>query len=185
VTAVAPQALPLWKRWIAQAWLPVAFVFAFFALWEGGIHLFHIERYILPAPSKIFVQFVNNFSRIAWYTLVTGGEALAGFLVAIALGVPLALVIAFSSTLRRTLYPGAVTLEMVPKIAFAPVFVTWFGFGVQPKIFIVFLVCFFPILLNGILAFTSLSEDLGRLCRSTGASRRPCRSSSSASRAPR
>ena len=60
-------------------------------------------------------------------------------------------------------------LEMVPKIVFAPIFVTWFGFGFLPKILIVFLVCFFPILLNGILAFTSLSEDLGRFCRSTGA----------------
>ena len=58
---------------------------------------------------------------------------------------------------------------MVPKIAFAPIFVTWFGFGFLPKILIVFLVCFFPILLNGILAFTSLSVELARFCRSTGA----------------
>jgi NitT/TauT family transport system permease protein len=67
------------------------------------------------------------------------------------------------------IYPAAVTLEMLPKIAFAPLFVTWFGFGYLPKVTIVFLVCFFPILLNGILAFTSLSEELGRFCRSTSA----------------
>ena len=58
---------------------------------------------------------------------------------------------------------------MVPKIAFAPLFVTWFGFGYLPKLIIVFLVCFFPILLNGILAFSSLPVELGRLCLSTGA----------------
>jgi NitT/TauT family transport system permease protein len=57
----------------------------------------------------------------------------------------------------------------VPKIAFAPLFVTWFGFGTMPKVIIVFMVCFFPILLNGILAFTSLSLELSRFCRSTGA----------------
>jgi NitT/TauT family transport system permease protein len=57
----------------------------------------------------------------------------------------------------------------VPKIVFAPIFVTWFGFGFLPKILIVFLVCFFPILLNGILAFTSLPVELERFCRSTGA----------------
>jgi NitT/TauT family transport system permease protein len=157
-------------RWLEEAWLPVVFAVAVFALWEAAVHLFAIKLYILPPPSKIFVQFVRHFDRIWEYTLVTAWESVAGFLLAIVVGVPLALLVAFSPVLRRTLYPGAVTLEMVPKIAFAPVFVTWFGFGVQPKILIVFLVCFFPILLNGILAFTSLSEDLGRFCRSTGAS---------------
>jgi NitT/TauT family transport system permease protein len=60
-------------------------------------------------------------------------------------------------------------LEMVPKIAFAPLFVTWFGFGFFPKMIIVFLVCFFPILLNGILGFTSLSQEMTYFSRSTGA----------------
>src|SRR5262249_8012669 len=91
------------------------------------------------------------------------------FAVAILLGVPLSMFVAFSPLLRRTFYPLAVTLEMVPKIVFAPIFVTWFGFGFLPKILIVFLVCFFPILLNGILAFTSLSIELTRFCLSTGA----------------
>jgi NitT/TauT family transport system permease protein len=62
-----------------------------------------------------------------------------------------------------------VALEMVPKIAFAPLFVVWFGFGFMPKMIIVFLVCFFPILLNGILGFTSLSQEMGHFSRSTGA----------------
>jgi len=92
-----------------------------------------------------------------------------GFGVSILLGVPLSMLVAFSPLMRRTFYPQAVTLEMVPKIVFAPIFVTWFGFGFLPKILIVFLVCFFPILLNGILAFTSLSLDLTRFCLSTGA----------------
>jgi NitT/TauT family transport system permease protein len=115
-------------------------------------------------------QLWRNLPRIAEYTLVTGGETLGGFLLAVLLGVPLALAVAFSPLLRQTLYPAAVTLEMVPKIAFAPLFVTWFGFGYLPKLIIVFLVCFFPILLNGILAFGSLPVELRRLCASTGAS---------------
>ena len=91
--------------------------------------------------------------------------------VAVAIGVPMAMAVAFSAVLRRTFYPLAVALEMVPKIAFAPLFVTWFGFGIAPKVIIVFLVCFFPILLNGILAFSSLPAELGRLALSTGAGR--------------
>ena len=58
---------------------------------------------------------------------------------------------------------------MTPKIAFAPLFISWLGFGLLPKVIIVFLVCFFPIVLNAILAFGSLSEELTRFCRATGA----------------
>ena len=148
---------------------PFLFAVALVAAWELAVAVFDIPLYIVPPPSEIAVQYVRNIGRIWEYTLVTGMETVAGFAVAILLGVPLALMVAFSSFLRRTLYPLAVTLEMVPKIVFAPIFVTWFGFGFTPKILIVFLVCFFPILLNGILAFTSLSQELGRFCLSTGA----------------
>jgi NitT/TauT family transport system permease protein len=59
---------------------------------------------------------------------------------------------------------------MTPKIAFAPLFISWLGFGLLPKVIIVFLVCFFPVVLNAILAFSSLSEELTRFLRATGAS---------------
>src|SRR5262249_25388090 len=81
----------------------------------------------------------------------------------------LGLAIAFSPLLRRTVYPLLVSLEMVPKIAFAPLFISWLGFGLLPKVIIVFLVCFFPIVLNAIAGFLSLSEELTRFGRSTGA----------------
>ncbi|MFO1055626.1 MAG: ABC transporter permease [Dongiaceae bacterium] len=154
---------------VVEIGTPVLFGLALFALWEGAVRLFRIPLYIVPPPSDIVVQFVEKFPRIWEYTLVTGMEALVGFFVSILVAVPLSLMVAFSPLLRRTLYPFAVAMEMVPKIAFAPIFVTWFGFGFMPKIIIVYLVCFFPILLNGILAFTSLSVELGRLCQSTGA----------------
>ncbi len=155
--------------WLAEAWLPLAFAVGFFLLWEAIVRGFGVPRYILPAPSRIFYEFFLNWPRIWQYTLVTGGETLAGFTIAILASVPLALLTAFSGTMRRTFYPAAVTLEMVPKIAFAPLFVTWLGFGYLPKVIIVFLVCFFPILLNGVLAFASLPVDLGRFALSTGA----------------
>jgi NitT/TauT family transport system permease protein len=150
---------------------PILFGIALVAAWEAAVRLFHIPLYIVPPPSDIAEQYGRNINRIWQYTLVTGTETIVGFAVAIALGIPLGVLVAFSMFLRRTFYPLAVTLEMVPKIVFAPIFVTWFGFGFLPKILIVFLVCFFPILLNGILAFTSLPVELERFCRSTGAGR--------------
>jgi NitT/TauT family transport system permease protein len=148
---------------------PFLFGLSLVALWEGAVRLFHIPLYIIPPPSLILVEFAHHFQRIWYYTLVTGMETVVGFAVALVLGIPLSLFVAFSPLLRRTFYPLAVTLEMVPKIVFAPIFVTWFGFGFLPKILVVYLVCFFPILLNGILAFTSLSVELTRFCQSTGA----------------
>jgi len=153
----------------AETATPIAFGIALFLLWEAVVDIFQIPLYIIPPPSMILVEYVRNFHRIWDYTLVTGGETLSGFAAALLLGVPLALFVAFSPFLRRTFYPLAVTLEMVPKIVFAPIFVTWFGFGFLPKILVVYLVCFFPILLNGILAFNSLSIELTRFCLSTGA----------------
>jgi NitT/TauT family transport system permease protein len=154
---------------LAEYLTPAIFGLSLIALWELAVRLFHIPLYIIPPPSLILVEYVRHFPRIWDYTLVTGMETLSGFAVSILLAVPLSMCVAFSPLLRRTFYPLAVTLEMVPKIVFAPIFVTWFGFGFLPKILIVFLVCFFPILLNGILAFTSLSVDLTRFCLSTGA----------------
>src|SRR5262249_61034293 len=74
-----------------------------------------------------------------------------------------------SPFLERPLYRSAVALEMVPKVAFGPIFVAWFGFGFPPNMIIVFMVCFFPILLNGMLAFRSLSMGLVHFSRATGA----------------
>jgi NitT/TauT family transport system permease protein len=159
-----------WRtRWHAFGGTTVASLILFFAAWEAVVDVLRIPRYIVPAPSAVFRQFIVHVPLIWKYTLVTGGETLIGFAIAVCIGVPLAMLVAFSKFLQRTLYPSAVTLEMIPKIAFAPLFVTWFGFGFLPKMIIVFMVCFFPILLDGILAFRSLSIELVTFSRSTGA----------------
>jgi NitT/TauT family transport system permease protein len=156
-------------RWLAQSWLAILFFVCFFVFWEFSIDLFKIPAYILNKPSEIVTRGWADVDRLLYYTAITGLEAIIGYAIAIALAVPLGLAIAFSSFLRRTIYPFFVSVEMVPKIAFAPLFISWLGFGLLPKVIIVFLVCFFPIVLNAILAFGSLPEELARFCRSTGA----------------
>ena len=164
---------PAWfeplARWAAKSWMFVAFFVCFFLFWEYAIDLFHVPRYILNKPSEIIIASRADFRRLLEYTYITGLEAIIGYVIAISVAVPLGLAIAFSSILRRTIYPFFVSIEMTPKIAFAPLFISWLGFGLLPKVIIVFLVCFFPIVLNAILAFSSLSEELERFCRSTGA----------------
>ena len=156
-------------RWLSRSWLAILFFVLFFGFWELSIGLFEIPPYILNRPSEIVTRGWADIDRLLYYTYVTGLETIIGYAIAIVIAVPLGLAIAFSSFLRRTIYPFFVSVEMVPKIAFAPLFISWLGFGFLPKIIIVFLVCFFPIVLNAILAFGSLPEELTRFCRSTGA----------------
>ena len=157
------------KAWLWDSKTTLLFVIFILIAWEGGVRLFDVPRYILPSLSSIFQEFIKHIDLILEYTIVTGIETLVGFMLAVVIGIPLAMLVGFSRILRQTFYPTAVALEMVPKIAFAPLFVVWFGFGFIPKMIIVFLVCFFPILLNGILGFTSLSPEMGHFGRSTGA----------------
>ena len=155
--------------WLGEAYLPLLTGVFFFILWEALIHLLKVPRYILPAPSAVFLEFVQHFRLIWFHTLVTANETFVGYIIAIVLGIPLSIFVAFSETLRRTFYAAAVTLGMVPTIAFAPLFVVWFGFSFASKMLVVFWVCFFPILINGIFGFISLSDELRYFSLSTGA----------------
>ena len=155
---------------VGRSWMFILFFAAFFAAWELSVVLFDIPLYILTPPSLVVEKGWADLDRLLYYTWITGIETVTGFAISVVIGVPLGLAIAFSSVLRRTVYPFFVSLEMVPKIAFAPLFISWLGFGLLPKIIVVILVCFFPIVLNAILTFGSLSEELTRFCQSTGAS---------------
>jgi NitT/TauT family transport system permease protein len=157
------------RDWFEHSWMFVAFFVGFFLFWEYSVVWFDVPRYILVPPSTIVTKGWADIDRLLYYTWVTGVEVVLGYAVAVVLALPIGLAIAFSSILRRTVYPFLVCIEMVPKIAFAPLFISWLGFGLLPKVIIVFLVCFFPIVLNAILAFSSLPEELTRFARSTGA----------------
>jgi NitT/TauT family transport system permease protein len=164
------RALGRFSRRVLGAWPVLAFFAAFFLFWQYAIDWFGVPAYILPKPSVIVMKALPDLPRLLGDLRITALETVLGYAVALVVAVPLGLAIAFSSILRKTVYPFCVSIEMTPKIAFAPLFVSWLGFGIVPKIIIVFLVCFFPIVLNAVLAFGSLSEELTGFVRATGAS---------------
>lgn len=157
--------------WLGEVYLPLLTGVFFFVLWEALIHLLKVPRYILPAPSAVFIEFAKHLRLIWFHTMVTANETFVGYAIAVVLGVPISIFVAFSETLRRTVYAGSVILGMVPTIAFAPLFVVWFGFSFASKMLVVFWVCFFPILINSIFGFISLSEELRLFILCTGANR--------------
>jgi NitT/TauT family transport system permease protein len=89
---------------------------------------------------------------------------------AVVVSIPMAIGIAYSRVVEKTIYPLIVFLQIVPKIAIAPLFIIWFGFGFTPKLLLVFLLSFFPIVVAAIAGFKSIDEETMELARSTGAS---------------
>jgi NitT/TauT family transport system permease protein len=144
---------------------------AFLVLWELFVMVFGIRAYILPRPSQVFISIAKYLRSLLRGTGFTVTSMLIGYATAVVLGILLALPIAFSRFMERTVYPLLVISQLVPKVALAPIFVIWFGFGLLPKVMIVFLLSFFPVLLNTVLALHSVNPEVIHLARSTGASR--------------
>jgi len=131
--------------------------------WEMAVVFFKIPVYVLPPPSRILEVLVQGlrdgiYVENALYTI---GEALIGFLVAALAGLVLGSLVAQFTVVEKTLYPYLVAIQTMPKIAIAPLFIMWFGFGITSKITIAATVAFFPILVNVIYGLKS--TDIARL----------------------
>jgi len=125
--------------------IPAVFVLLML-LWEGIIRYWQIPLYIMPAPSNIARALCNtNYFDNALYTLT---EALSGFFLAAFFGIVLGGLIAQFRLLEKTLYPYLIAIQTTPKVALAPLFIMWFGFGISSKVIIAATIAFFPILVN-------------------------------------
>ena len=157
--------------WFGRSWHAIAAFVGLLVIWEAWVRLADVPVYLLPPPTMVFADLSERWPRVLDHALVTGEEILAGFLLAVVVSVPLALAIAYSRFLEQSVYPVIVFLQIVPKIAIAPLFIIWFGFGFTPKLLLVFLLSFFPIVVSSIAGFKSLDPDVMDLARSTGANR--------------
>jgi len=149
-------------------WTLLSFAIVFVA-WELTVRLFALPEYLLPGPEPVFVALAQNMRTLAAQSLWTAGTVLAGFLVAAAVAIPLAMLIVISPVLERLLYPPMVATQSIPKIALAPLFIVWFGFGVAPKVAVAFLIAFFPIVIDTIVGLRSIDPAMIQLARSMGA----------------
>ena len=128
-----------------------AFFLALLVAWEVAVRLFRIPDWLVPSPSQIAVVIVEKHWIVLGHTLVTFEEAAIGFLIAVVVGVVVAIGIVYFPILRDTLYPVIIMLNSFPKIAVAPLFVIWIGVGIESKIANAFLLALFPIVINAIL----------------------------------
>ena len=142
-------------------------------LWQAATWLFAIPSFVLPAPAAILraglaVPPATWLGHI-WATLRV---VLMGYALAIAISIPLAVALASSRLLSRTLYPMLVVVQSTPIVAIAPIIVVTLGAGDVPRVFITFLITFFPIVVSTVTGLQSTPEDLIELSRSLRAGRR-------------
>ena len=157
---------------IGDKLIPIIFILTILVLWELVVNLGVVERYILPAPTDIVTALTVNGSDIMMHTWVTFFEGMTGLLVAVFLSLIMAIVMDQLPVVKKAIYPVLVISQTVPIIVIAPLLAMWFGFGIAPKIFVVVLVCFFPITVNLIEGLQSVDGELINLVRSMGATRR-------------
>jgi len=139
--------------------------------WDLAIRIFDIKPFILPPPLAVIELTVRDFPGLMRNGWVTLQEVLAGFALSVAVGVPLALAIVSWPLAERAVYPLLVGSQAVPKIAIAPLFIIWLGFGIAPKIIMAFLIAFFPVVIATVIGLRSIEVEKLHLARSMGASR--------------
>lgn len=139
-------------------------------LWEVLVRHYNVPGWLLPAPSAIGQAMVEWRSDLALHSAVTLYETIVGFVLAIAISVPLAVFIVYSPLLQNTIYPILLAMQSTPKVAIAPLLALWIGFGAAPKIIVVFLVCFFPIVVATASGLSAVPAPLIDLIRSLSAS---------------
>jgi NitT/TauT family transport system permease protein len=141
------------------------------ALWELVKVVFNEPAYVLPSPLSVWDEIGTYHSLFASGTWTTIEEILLGFVFGSVVGVVLGAVVAYSRLAERTIYPAIVAAQSVPKIALAPLFIIWFGFGTMPKIVMAALLAFFPIMINVTAGLKDVDPDLVMMARASRSSR--------------
>jgi NitT/TauT family transport system permease protein len=163
----------LTRERLETALLPTAFMLLLFVLWEIASNTGIVDPVLVPAPTDIIdaTRRLGNtyfFWDAVW---VTAQEALLGFFFGVLAAYVIGTAVGLFPAVRRAIFPLVVAIEIVPRIALAPVFLSWFGLGMASKVAMAAGICFFPVLINVVLGLETVNKDAQNLLRSLGASK--------------
>jgi len=158
-------------RLVIQYVPAVLLLVALVVAWDVAVRVYDHPPYFLPSPGRVWQAFMDVRGLLPEHIRATMTAALLGLLFAAAAGAVTASALAGFAPLRRAVYPLLVVSQNVPMIVLAPLIVVWFGFGVMPKVFVVALICFFPIVVSTTDGLLRADRDLVDLARSFGAGR--------------
>tara|TARA_B100000315_G_scaffold176914_1_gene165462 strand:- start:171 stop:1073 length:903 start_codon:yes stop_codon:yes gene_type:complete len=151
--------------------IPLLILAALVGAWELWVQVREVPKWQLPAPSAIGRELAESRALLWDNTLITLEEVVIGFAFALAAGVVLAALIAYSRILERSIYPIVIASQTIPIIAVAPLLLIWVGYGMTPKIIVVALIAFYPIAVNTVDGLKSTDPDMVNMMRTLGASR--------------
>lgn len=154
------------------AWIaPIVTALVCLILWELSVRWFHVPIYLLPAPSEVVRKMFTDYKIFYEQSLPTLAAIVLGFGMAVAVGVPIAIFMVYSRLFRHSVQAILITAQVLPKVALAPLFIVWFGFGLLPKVLMTFLISFFPIVIDSVIGLASVRPESLMLVRSMGAGR--------------
>jgi len=156
-------------RRVTQIVLPLALTAAVFGIWDLVVNVFTIQSYVLPRPYAVFAQIGTDWDVLQPAMWQTIEEFVIGFFVGIACGFVLAVAMGESRVLKRGLYPLLIASQAIPIIAIGAALVIWLGFGLTPKVVIVALIIFFPVVVNVLDGLANVDRDTISLARAMGA----------------
>jgi NitT/TauT family transport system permease protein len=154
------------KRNLSRIGYPLAGVLLIIGAWMLICWLGKVPTVVLPTPDKVVRAFVDRFDILLSEGWITFKETIYGFLLAMAIGLPMAVAIANSRPLNLMFYPLLVALQSVPKVALAPIVMIWLGTGIESKLAIVWLVAFFPIIVDTTAGLRATPRELLELAHS-------------------
>ncbi|MDX2917008.1 MULTISPECIES: ABC transporter permease [Streptomyces] len=157
------------ESWVAAAKAAVGII-GLFVVWELLVLVIDPPDYLFVGPLSAFAELIERPGYFADNTFVTLQEALAGFALGTALGVLCGATLHYSSTARSFLYPALIAIDTIPKVALAPLFIVWFGFGFESKAFVAMAIAFFPLVINTFDGLSSVPHELQELARINRAS---------------
>lgn len=168
----APRVPRLPRADTVLSWVvPMLALLVALAAWEVGARIDNTPRWFVPKPTDIAREMVTSRSLLLEHTWTTVQEVAVGLALSFVLGVLLAVAIASSRSVERAMYPAIVASQAIPIIALAPILLIWFGYGMTPKVIVVVLICFFPIVVSMVDGLRAADPDALALLRSMGANR--------------
>ncbi len=159
------------RHGVVEVLPPLVLFAALIAVWQIYVDTQNVRPTTLPSPSRVVEQGWRFHDTIWGHTKVTMKEVAIGFSFSVLFGTLVAIAIDFSGTVRRSLLPLLVASQTLPIVAIAPLMILWFGFGIEPKIYVVILVTFFPITVGWVEGFRGTEAEAMSLLRSMGANR--------------